>query len=175
MRLAPDDEDAVIAAARTSHRLPDGKPSAYEILERFLQRSPMSLEARYAYARLLLTDGRADEARAQLERTLAQSPNSPAVLYSLAQLAWQGKQPAEAQRFLQRYLDLPRSVPRDNAPALLFMAQIAEEAGRLDRAIDWLSKVPRGEEFVPATIRRALLMGKAGKVKAAARCCAGRR
>lgn len=166
MRLAPDDEAAVIAAARATFQLPAGKPEALAMLERHLQRAPMSLEARYAYARLLLADGRADDARAQLERTLAQSPNSPAVLFSLAQLAYQGKQPAEAQKYLQRYLELPRSVPRDNGPVLLFMAQIAEEAGRVDEAIGWLERVPRGDEFVPATVRRALLMGKAGKVEA---------
>jgi tetratricopeptide (TPR) repeat protein len=166
MRLAPDDEDAVIAAARNTHRLPDGKQTALDMLERFLQRSPMSLEARYAYARLLLADGKNEQAREQLERTLAQSPSSPAVLFSLAQLAYQGKQPADAQRYLQRYLELPRSVPRDNAPALLFLAQIAEEAGRTDEAVEWLSQVPRGDEFVPAAVRRALLLGKTGKVEA---------
>ena len=167
LRLAPDDEEAVIAAARHIHKLPDGKAEALGILERHLQRQPMSLEGRYAYARLLLADGRNDEARAQFERTLAQRPDSPAVLFSLAQLAWQGKQPAEATRYLQRFVELPRSVPRDNTPALLFLAQIAEEGNRPQEAIDWLEKVPRGEEYIPATIRRALLMGKAGQVEAA--------
>lgn len=167
LRLAPDDEEAVVAAARHIHKLPDGKAEALGILERYLQRQPMSLEGRYAYARLLLADGRNDEARAQFERTLAQRPDSPAVLFSLAQLAWQGKQPAEATRYLKRFVELPRSVPRDNTPALLFLAQIAEEGNRPQEAIDWLEKVPRGEEYVPATIRRALLMGKAGQVEAA--------
>jgi tetratricopeptide (TPR) repeat protein len=167
LRLAPDDEDAVIGAARHIHRLPDGKAEALAILERHLQRQPMSLEGRYAYARLLLADGRNDEARAQFERTLAQRPDSPAVLFSLAQLAYQGKQPTEATRYLKRYVDLPRSVPRDNAPALLFLAQIAEEGARPQEAIDWLERVPRGEEYIPATVRRALLMGKLGQVEAA--------
>jgi tetratricopeptide (TPR) repeat protein len=167
MRLAPDDEDAVVAAARATDALPAGKAEALGMLEAFLQRFPMSLEARYTYARLLLADGRLEEARAQFERALAQNPGSPAVLFSLAQLAYQGKQPAEAEKYLQRYLDLPRSVPRDNAPALLFLAQIAEEGGRLPQAIDWLAKVPRGEEFAAATVRRALLMGKIGQVEAA--------
>jgi tetratricopeptide (TPR) repeat protein len=167
MRLAPDDEDAVIAAARNLHRLPDAKAEALSILERHLQRQPMSIEARYAYARLLLADQRNDEARAQLERALAQRPDTPAVLLSLAQLAYQGKQPEDATRYLRRYVDLPRGVVRDNAPALLFLAQIAEEGGRTQEAIDWLEKVPRGEEYVAATVRRALLMGKLGQVEAA--------
>jgi tetratricopeptide (TPR) repeat protein len=136
------------------------------MLDKYVQRSPTSLEARFAYARLLLADGRTGPAREQLERTLAQSPDNPAVLFSLAQVAYQGKQPAEAQRLLERYIELPRSVPRDNAPALLFLAQIAEEGNRLDEAMDWLARIPRGDEYLPATVRRALLMGKAGKVEA---------
>jgi tetratricopeptide (TPR) repeat protein len=175
LRLAPDDEDAVVAAARAIHRLPDGKAEALGLLDRFLQRSPMALEARYAYARLLLADGRIEAAREQLERALAQSPDSPAVLFSLAQLAYQGKQPDEARRFLQRYLELPRNVPRDPAPALLFLAQIAEEGGRPAEAIEWLAKVPRGDEFVPATVRRAVLMGKQGQVEAARELLQGTR
>jgi tetratricopeptide (TPR) repeat protein len=167
VRLAPDDEDAVVIAARSTYALPDGKATALGMLERFLERQPMALEARYAHARMLLSEGRLEVARAQFDRALAQSPDSPAVLFSLAQLTWQAKQPDDARRFLQRYLDLPRTVPRDNAPALLFLAQIAEEQGRPEEALDWLSKVPRGEEFLPATIRRALLMGRTGKVEAA--------
>lgn len=167
LRLAPDDENAVVAAARSTYVLPEGKTTALGMLERFLERQPMALEARYAYARMLLSEGRLDAARAQFERALAQSPDSPAVLFSLAQLAWQAKQPDDARRFLQRYLDLPRTVPRDNAPALLFLAQIAEDQGRPEEALDWLSKVPRGDEFLPATIRRALLMGRTGRVEAA--------
>ena len=167
MRLAPDDEEAVIAAARNLHRLPDRKAEALAILERHLQRQPMSIEARYAYARLLLADQRNDDARAQLERALAQRPDSPAVLLTLAQLAYQAKLPADATGYLKRYVELPRGVQRDNTPALLFLAQIAEEGGRSQEAIDWLARVPRGEEYVPATIRRALLMGKLGRVEAA--------
>ena len=167
LRLAPDDEEAAVVAARALSRRPETKAEATAILDRFLQRSPMSLEARYQYARMLAADGRTEEARAQLERALAQTPDNPAVLFSLAQIAHQSKQPADAARLLQRYVELPRTVPRDNAPALLFLAQIAEEEGRTPEAIDWLAKVPRGEEYVPATVRRALLMGKIGQVEAA--------
>jgi len=167
MRLQPDSEDAVVAAARYTQRLPDGTKSALELLERYLQRVPMSLEARYTYARLLLGDGQTDRAREQFERSLAQSPNSPAVLFSLAQIAHQNKQPADAEKYLRRYVELPRSVPRDNGIAYLFLAQIAEEGNRTDEALDWLSKVPPGDEYIPAVARRALLMGKSGRVDAA--------
>jgi tetratricopeptide (TPR) repeat protein len=167
MRLAPDDEEAVVAAARNVYQLPDGKAEALGILERRLQRQPMSLETRFVYARLLIAEQRIEDARAQLERALAQRPDSPAVLLTLAQIAYQSKQPADASRYLQRYVELPGTVARDDAPALLLLAQIAEEAGRTQEAIDWLVKVSPGDNYLPAVVRRALLMGKVGQVEAA--------
>jgi tetratricopeptide (TPR) repeat protein len=167
LRLAPDDEAAAVAAARALHALPERRQEALALLERFLQRAPMSLEARYAYARLLIAEGRRDDARAQLDRANAQAPDNPAVLFSLAQVAYQGKQYDDARRHLERLIELPRSVPRDNASAFLFLAQIAEDQGRVPEAIAWLERVPRGDDWVPALIRRAQLVGKTGQVEAA--------
>jgi len=167
LRLAPQDEAAAVAAARALHALPGRQQEALALLERFLQRAPMSLEARYAYARLLIAEGRRDDARTQLDRANAQAPDNPAVLFSLAQVAYQGKEYDDARRHLERLIALPRSVPRDNTSAFLFLAQIAEDLGRVPEAIDWLERVPRGDDWVPALIRRALLVGKTGQVEAA--------
>jgi len=163
MRLAPDSEDAVVAAARHSQRLPQGSATALDLLARFLERMPSASEARLLQARLLLVDGRSDDARAEFERVLAQHPDNPQVLFSLAQIAYQGAQPAEAERLLTRFVELPRTVQRDNAPAFLFLAQIAEDAKRIDDALRWLARVPRGEEFVAATVRRARLMARSDR------------
>ena len=44
------------------------------------------------------------------------------------------------------------------------MAELAEEAGRTTDAIDWYARVRRGEQFLPALTRRAVLLGKLGRV-----------
>ncbi len=106
-------------------------------------------------------------ARNQLERILAARPESPAVLYSLAQVAARRQQPAEAQRRLEQIVALPSSIPRDDTPALLFLAQIAEESQRFNEAIDWLAKVPAGDGRLPATIRQAVLLAKTKRLEAA--------
>jgi tetratricopeptide (TPR) repeat protein len=175
MRLDSDSEEAVVATARYMQRLPDGTPRALELLDRHLQRSPMATDARMLHARLLLADGRSDEARAQFERLLAQNPESPLVLFSLAQIAHQAKQPAEAERLLVQYVGLPRSVLRDNSVAMLFLAQIAEDAKRIDDALQWLEKVPRGEEFVAASVRRAMLLSRKGRLAEARELLQGTR
>jgi tetratricopeptide (TPR) repeat protein len=164
MRLAADDEEAVVAAARYAQRLPQGSARALELLEGFLQRTPGAAEARMMQARLLLADGRSEDARAQFERVLGQYPDNPLVLLSLAQIAHQNRQLAEAQQLLTRYVELPRTVQRDNAIAFLFLAQIAEEENRIDAALAWLSRVPRGDEFVSAAVRRAGLLAKTNRL-----------
>ena len=99
-----------------------------------------------------------------MELALKQEPDSPAILFAMAQLAYQLKQPAVAEGYLKRYVDLPRAVQRDNVPAYLFLAQIAEDRKRLDEALAWLERVNRGEQFLPAVMRRALLMGRMKRV-----------
>jgi tetratricopeptide (TPR) repeat protein len=164
MRLAPDDEDAVLVAARSMWQLPDSKNATLELLDGFVKRSPKSLEARYLYARMLLGEGKIDAARAQFDAALAQSPDNPALLLSVAQAAYQAKQPAESSRYLERYLALPANATRDRSTANFLMAQIAEDAGKTDEALAWLAKVPPGDDYMPATVRRALLLSKAGRI-----------
>ena len=162
--LRPDDERAAVSTAQYVQQTKLGNPGAAQVLESFLKKQPKAVEARYAYARLLAADGKTDAARGQMELALKQEPDSPAILFAMAQLAYQLKQPAVAEGYLKRYVDLPRAVQRDNVPAYLFLAQIAEDRKRLDEALAWLERINRGEQFLPAVMRRALLMGRMKKV-----------
>ncbi|MCO5106846.1 MAG: tetratricopeptide repeat protein [Burkholderiaceae bacterium] len=164
LKLEPKNEDAAIAAARYVAQTPRGSAGAIALLESFVAREPKAIEARFSLARLLAAVGRRDDARAQFENALKQEPDSPGILFSLAQLAYQTKQPKVAEDYLRRYLELPSQVQRDNDPAYLFMGQLAEEAGRTTDAIDWYARVRRGEQFLPALTRRAVLLGKLGRV-----------
>jgi tetratricopeptide (TPR) repeat protein len=101
-----------------------------------------------------------------MELALREEPDSPPILFSLAQIAYQTKQLPVAEDYLKRFLALPEDIQRDNAPAHLFLAQIAEDRGRPDDAIEWLAQVTRGEQLLPAVVRRALLLGKTGRVDA---------
>ena len=164
LQLEPANEGAAVAAARYVAQTPRGGAGAITLLQAFLAREPRAIEARFSLARLLAADGRRDDARTQFETALAQEPDSPGILFSLAQLAWQTKQPKVAEDYLRRYLALPAPVQRDDDPAYLFMGQLAEESGRTAEAIDWYARVRRGEQFLPALTRRAVLLGKLGRV-----------
>lgn len=163
-RLAPNDESAAVMAARLAARTQGGLASAITLLEQFLVREPKSLEARFTLARLLLQAGRVDDAQKQFEAALAQDPDNPVILFSLAQVAAQAGQNGVAQQYLQRYIDLPADIARDNAIAMLFMGQIAEEDKRYEDAIRWYARVDAGEQADVARIRQALLLGRLKRV-----------
>ena len=78
----------------------------------------------------------------------------------MAQIAYQAKQPREAEKYLLRYVQLPTGVQRDDGPAYLFLAQLAEDEKRLPQAIEWLGRIDSGEQFLPALVRRAVLLGR---------------
>ncbi|MBU6188262.1 MAG: tetratricopeptide repeat protein [Betaproteobacteria bacterium] len=163
-RLSPDDENTAVMAARYGARAPGGMNNALTLLEQYLARQPRSLEARFTLARLLSQAGRADDARAQFEAALALDPTNPVILFSLAQVAAQAGQSSLARGYLQRYLDLPAEIARDNAIAMLFLGQIAEEEKRFEDAIGWYAKIDSGEQVDTARIRRALLLGRLKRI-----------
>lgn len=163
-RLSPDDENTAVMAARYGARAPGGMNNALTLLEQFLARQPRSLEARFTLARLLSQAGRAGDARTQFEAALALDPTNPVILFSLAQVAAQAGQSSLAQGYLQRYLDLPAEIARDNAIAMLFLGQIAEEEKRFEDAIGWYAKIDSGEQVDTARIRQALLLGRLKRI-----------
>ncbi len=164
LRIEPGSEQAAVAAARFVAQTPRGAAGAIALLRGYLEREPARVEARFALARLLQAEGNHDEARRQFERALQHEPDSPQILFALAQLAYQTKQPKVAEEHLQRYLALPAEVQRDNDSAWLFLGQIAEDDGRFDEAIERYSRVQQGDRFLPALTRRAILLGKTGRV-----------
>jgi Flp pilus assembly protein TadD len=162
--LDPDNEITAISAARSAQAGSAARQPALDILSGFLQRKPKAIEARFAYARLLADDDRKEDAKAQFERALADEPDSPAILFSLAQLAYQTDQKDVAQDYLQRYVDLPKSVQRDNNPAWLFLGQIAEEQKKWGPANKAYANVTEGEQYLDARIRRAIVLGRQDKL-----------
>lgn len=162
--LRPDDERIAVVTARLLRATPAGPLNSTRLLEGFVKRHPNASEARFQLARMHAESGNVDAAREHMEIALRDNPDNPAVLFSLAQIAHQARQPALSEDYLKRYIALPETVRRDDGLAHLFLAQIEEEQGRPEQAIEWLSKVTVGERRLPALAKRAQLMGKLGRV-----------
>ncbi|HKO66856.1 MAG TPA: tetratricopeptide repeat protein [Burkholderiaceae bacterium] len=164
--LAPDSSRAVLTAAQ--YLQAGDRPAALALLHDFVARNPSVSETRLAYARLLIADSKFELARAQFASLLQADPKNADLVYSMALLSMQGKLPADARTYLQRYLELIASSDADGSsaaarpaePAYLYLAQIAEDEKQFPAALEWLRKIDGGDEFLTARVREAFVLSK---------------
>ena len=164
--LAPDSQRAVLTAAQ--YLQATDRPAALALLQDYVARNPAVSETRLAYARLLIADNKFDLARAQFASLLQADPKNADLVYSMALLSMQGKLPADARTYLQRYLELiassdgggSRPGARPAEPAYLYLAQIAEDEKQFPVALEWLRKIDGGDEFLTARVREAFVLSK---------------
>ncbi|MBC8118325.1 MAG: tetratricopeptide repeat protein [Burkholderiaceae bacterium] len=161
--LAPDSQRAALAAAQ--YLQPTDRPAALALLQDFVARHPTLTEPRLAYARLLIADGKFDLARSEFQSLLQADPKNADLVYSMALLSMQGKLPADARTYLERYLELiaqstsPQAA-RPAEPAYLYLAQIAEDDKQFPAALGWLRKIDGGDDFLTARVREAFVLSK---------------
>jgi tetratricopeptide (TPR) repeat protein len=135
------------------------------LLARFLAAHPASGEVRQFYARLLVGDGRLDEAQAQFEEVLRREPRSLDALFALGVLALESERYADARGYFERYLDaLGPSSERDLDLVHLNMARVAEGQHRFEEALEWLRKVHGPDQMEVAREREAFILGRMNRV-----------
>jgi tetratricopeptide (TPR) repeat protein len=165
LALRPEDERTVVIAAGFARVAPNlGSAAAINLLENFLQRTSRAPDARLQLARLLADAQRVEEARTQMEIALRDRPDNAPLLLALARIAAQAEQWDTVEAYLTRYLALPDDAQRDEGLARLFLAQVQEQRGRPERAIEELARITEGEQRLPALARRAQLLGKLGRL-----------
>lgn len=172
VKLQPDSERTnLLAAQLLAH--PDAKDAAaaraqaLDLLREFLQRKPDSPDARLAYARLLIVDNKVPAARDEFAEVLRRDADNLDALYAMGVLTLDGKPPrTESRAFFERYLKALEGAPgrRDPDPAYLNLARIAEEERKFDEALQWLERIDDGEQYLPARLRQALVLGKMKRV-----------
>jgi len=173
LALKPDSEQAAIAAAQFLLDAKDkpeaaGRADAITLLSNFLARNPSAADARLAYARLLIGDGRTDAARAQFEELLRRDQRGPDPLFALGVLAMQADLRAEARSYFERYLQaIDDGAEREPDPAYLNLARIAEDEQKYDEALGWLHRVRSADQLLTARVRESFLLAKTGHVEEA--------
>jgi len=177
--LKPGSEQAAIATAQFKLEAKDkpeaaSRADAISLLEGFLKRNPDAAEARLAYARLLLGDGRSEAARAQFEELLKNDQRGVDALFALGVLAMQAEQHEPARSYFERYLKaIDDGAEREADPAYLNLARIAQDEQKFDEALDWLHKVHSPEQAMTARIREGELMARTGHVEEALKMLRG--
>ncbi len=157
--LRPDWELAVLLEAQVLQKRSAGE--AAKRLGEFIEKNPNARDARLNYARVLVLDKRLAEARKQFEAVASASPANPDVLYAVGLLAFQLKDHAAAEDYLQRVLKLKH---RDPDGVRFLLGQIAEDQKRWPRAIEWYESVADGEHALQARLRTANAIAKQGKL-----------
>lgn len=117
-------------------------------------------DLRMGYARLLLDAERIDEARAQFQQVLAAKPDSQQARYALGLLALEQQDLDAAEPYFKALLASPELKQR----AAYYLGRIEEVRNHPQQALAWYGQVTEGEQGIDALTRRAVVMGKIGKL-----------
>jgi tetratricopeptide (TPR) repeat protein len=159
LKLRPDWELAVLLEAQVLQKRSNA--AAAKRLGEFIEKHPLSRDARLSYARLLVLEKRLPEARKQFEAVAGANPKNPEVIYAVGLLAYQLKDYPAAEDYMKRVLGLNY---RDPEGVRYLLGQMAEEQKQWPRAIEWYDTIKNGDHVMPARMRTANAMAKQGKI-----------
>jgi tetratricopeptide (TPR) repeat protein len=162
LSIHPHDDRALSFYARVLQQKGDSA-KALAVLSKALERNPDAGDVRLTYARLLVDMRRYDEALTQFQMLAEQSPDDADVHYALGLLLLQTNRAEEAKL---QFLELLRLGQRTDA-ARYYLGQIAENADQTDTAIREYKRVARGEHYLNAQIRAAVLLAENGDINTA--------
>ena len=134
-------------------------------------------ELRLGYARTLLTLQLSAEAVGQLMQLNAKHPDFAEGWLIHGLVLQENGQLPEAEKRLEKYVDLivNSKTPEHQAglaEALMALAQIAQKNGQLERANQWLARMPAGADPIKLASRQADLLAQQGRLDEARRVLA---
>lgn len=162
LALKPDWPRAVILRSRIL-QADNREAAALEYLGEVVARNSRDLELRVQYGRMLVDVDRPDEALVQFRRVLKAQPENDDILFAAGLVALRIERIDEARDYFLRLND--RAVRLDETG--YYLGRIAEIREDYDKAIRWYGTVSRGENYLNAQIRSALLHARLGDVDAA--------
>jgi tetratricopeptide (TPR) repeat protein len=133
---------------------------ADQVMEGLLRNNPDGSELRLGYARLLIESDQAEHGREQLEKVLKNEPGNAEAHYSLGLLDLDEKKPDLAEphfQFLAKKAD-------HQADGEYFLGRIAELRNQPQQALAHYDKVTTGTQALDASVRRAAMLGKLGRL-----------
>jgi tetratricopeptide (TPR) repeat protein len=146
-----------------------GKQSAdraADYLVEVLRTEPDSKMANSALAQVRIQQKKYAEAAALLQGLWEKDRGNHEYQFGMAMLAMQMKDWPKAERLFE---ELRRVEYGDDGVVESYLAQIAEETGRFDVALERFRAVPEGERGWIAQLRAAAMLGKLGRVDEARR------
>jgi tetratricopeptide (TPR) repeat protein len=162
LTLRPGWERAVLLKSEILARQSSAEAIAY--LEAFRKEEPSSRPAAGALAQLYVEQKRYADARAVFEALRKADPDDREVQFAIAVIAIQMQDWKTAETELQALHDAQYG---EAGVVELYLAQVAEEMGKLDVAIERYKAVPAGDRGWTAQLRVAGVLAKQRKLTAA--------
>ena len=162
LKQKPDWSQAVILRTRVM-QASNRELAALEYLGQVVDRNGKDVELRIAYGRMLVDVGRPEEALTHFRKVLKADPENNDILFAAGLVALRIEQVDEAQGYFLNLND--RAVRLDETG--YYLGRIEEVKENFSRAIRWYSTVSRGENYLNAQVRSALLYAREGDVIAA--------
>lgn len=163
--LAPDDTQLLLESVDFEFRLAPEK--AKERLTKHIKAYPQDVRARIAYAKALARTGKKDAAHKELHHTIAASPSDAQVWFLCALVAQEMRDFDAAVRYYNRFISLAQT-DEDNRyipdPAYAQLAVIALSRNEPETALDWLSKVQKGDKYIPARLKQVQILQALGRI-----------
>jgi tetratricopeptide (TPR) repeat protein len=133
---------------------------AADYLLEVLKATPDSKTANSALVQVRIQQKRYGDAAAILQKLSDADPGNHEYKFGMAMLAMQTKEWAKAERLLE---ELDRAGYGDEGLVETYLAQTAEESGRLELALERYRAVPDGERGWVAKLRVAVVLAKLGR------------
>jgi len=164
LEIAPTWERAALLNAELLAR--QSTEAAIEYLKTFAAANPDARSANAGLAQFLVERKRYTEARALFQSLWDRDRDAREFEFGVAVISVQMKDWATAEAL---FLDLKRANHGENGAVELYLAQIAEETGRYQEAIDRYLAVPDGDRAWLAKLRVAAMMAKLKRLDEARR------
>jgi tetratricopeptide (TPR) repeat protein len=164
LRLAPESRDSLLLLVGVLVKKGD-IAGADAALAQLLEKGGDPVELRMGYARLLLEAERIDAARKEFEAVLAARPDLREARFALGLLELERENLDGAEPHFKALLESPDFRQR----AAYYLGRIEDVRKRPEKAIEWYQQVTEGEQALEAMTRRALALGRLGRLDDARR------
>ena len=159
LTLRAEWEQAALFQGQMLQRTANAEALAY--YQSYLKTYPRAMDVRLSYARLLVSDKKYPEARAEFQSLLKEFPDNSEVTMAVGILSLQLNDFDAAETQLLHALETNY---KDPDVVRFYLGQINEERKRPTEALRWYSSVNDGEQYVPSRARYAGILAKQGKL-----------
>jgi len=159
LKQRPDWEQAILLKVEILSK--QSMDRAGDYLVEVLKATPDAKSINSALVQVRIHQKRYGEAAALLQKLSEKDPGNHEYEFGMAMLAMQTKDWAKAERLLE---ELNRVGYGDDGIVESYLAQVAEETGRYELALERFKAVPDGERGWYAKLRAAAMLGKLGRL-----------